>query len=370
MPTLTDIERYRSMLNKATKSRYYAETILEPSNGGVVVRAFDAVARQQVAIKFVQGCKKQEALESEVCNHRALRHPHIIRFKRVFEVEGTLAIVMEFVNSSNLRQEVRKHRRLSEDAARWIFQQLILAVDYCHKKGIASVDIKMDTILLVQGQQQRLPLVKLSDFTQSILLSTTATSQEGSLDFLAPEVLENSNEKGFDKRKADVWSCGTVLYVMLVGYYPFTSSSSSSKNENMSHTTKEMIRSKILKLDYTLPSYLSSPVKKLITSILTTVDQRYSLDRILKDPWFLTYFPDKAKTMNDEILRSEKKRRLNKSSTDYQTDSEIFAIIKKVSRKREDACFFQHSVIKPTEIISDSQIDAEFDEDILQHGNS
>lgn len=165
MSAPTDIERIRCMLNKATKTRYRAETILGTGSAGVVVKAFDTSTGQPVVIKLVQGRKLHASLEAEVCNHRSLRHPHIVRLKRVLEVEGHLAIVMEFVEGSNLRKQVEKHRRLSEHAARWIFQQLILALEYCHRKGITARDFNMESILLVQGQQ--LPLAKLSDFTYS-----------------------------------------------------------------------------------------------------------------------------------------------------------------------------------------------------------
>lgn len=187
----------------------------------------------------------------------------------------------------------------------------------------------------------------------------------GILDYFAPEVLESDNRCGYDQRKADVWAFGVVLYVMLVGSYPFTYTTSMDRTPKTGHA----IKTKILKLDYILPSFLSSPAKKLITSILTTVDVRYSIDSILKDPWFLSYFPVAAKTMNDEILRAEKKRRFNKSSTDYQTDSEISTIIKKAVEGLETSGLCgQLSVAKLTEIITDRQIDDVIEEDMLEYG--
>lgn len=174
MESTYDIDRFRGMLNRATHSRYSADTVLGAGSFGVVIRALDKESGQPVAIKFVQPRKMHDYLESEVCNHRALRHPHVIRFKQALAVEGLLAIVMEYANGSNLRQKVKTDRRLPEPLARWIFQQLILAVDYCHRKGIASRDIKCDNILLIQGQ--RLPIVKLSDFGYSVHRSTTPST--------------------------------------------------------------------------------------------------------------------------------------------------------------------------------------------------
>eukprot|EP00210_Caulerpa_lentillifera_P003079 g2941.t1 len=360
-----DIQRYRSMLNKATRSRYFAESVLGAGSFGVVVRALDTTSGQHVAIKFVQPRKMHDYLESEVCNHRALRHPHVIRFKQALEVEGQLAIVMEYANGSTLRQEVKTQKRLQEPLARWIFQQLILAVDYCHRKGIASRDIKCDNILLVQGQ--KLPIVKLSDFGYSVhRRSNLSTSIVGTLDYMAPEILRSTSDRGYDARKADVWSCGVVLYVMLLGRYPFSSTRPSERATKV----KENMEFKILNLDYTLPSYLSSSVRRLLKNILNTVDKRYTISDIMKDPWFLNYFPEEAKTMNDEILRAEKKRGPDKTSKDIQARSEIATIIKNTSKKQESDRFCEYLIPKEADIITDSQIDEAIDEVFIEQGDS
>lgn len=156
-----DLDIVRELLARKDES-YHVECILGSGTFGTVVRAFDPLSQQRVAIKFVHASKVHEYLYSEIRNHRKLRHPHVIRFKKVMEVGGHLGIVMEHAEGSSLSEVMKSNKRLSEAMARWIFQQIVLAVDYCHKKGVASRDIKCENVLLLRGQQ--LPLVKLSDF--------------------------------------------------------------------------------------------------------------------------------------------------------------------------------------------------------------
>ena len=154
----------RTQLSKK-KLPFQVEQIIGRGSFGTVVKAHDTRSKEVVAIKFVHASKMHDYLCSEVQNHRILRHPHVIGFHRVLEVGGHLAIVMEYADGSSLFRLVKMNRRLSEPLARWIFQQLILAVDYCHRKGIASRDIKCENVLLIRGH--RLPIVKLSDFGYS-----------------------------------------------------------------------------------------------------------------------------------------------------------------------------------------------------------
>ncbi len=97
---------------------------------------------------------------AEIVNHSLLRHPHIVHFREVFLTEEHLCIVMEYANGGSLFNLVRKERRLKESLARWFFQQLILAVDYCHKRGVANRDIKLENLLLHNENNLPNPLLK------------------------------------------------------------------------------------------------------------------------------------------------------------------------------------------------------------------
>lgn len=125
---------------------------------------------------------------------------------------------------------------MREDVARWIFQQLIFGLDYCHRKGVANRDIKLENVLLQSGARR--PLVKLCDFGYSKhedldsaptwaslflvgFLMDNSRSHVGTPDYMSPEIFK-SGGGSYDAKKADLWSCGVVLYVMVVGKYPFS----------------------------------------------------------------------------------------------------------------------------------------------------
>lgn len=66
-------------------------------------------------------------------NHRLLVHPHIIKFNEVFVTPTHLVTAMEYASGGELFEYVRRSGRLSEDASRFFFQQLISGVDFCHQ---------------------------------------------------------------------------------------------------------------------------------------------------------------------------------------------------------------------------------------------
>lgn len=73
-------------------------------------------------------------VEKEVMNLRRLNHYHIISFRRVFVTNKYLGIVTEYANMGNLHEYIRDlGRGLDEQEARWYFQQLTMAIDYCHR---------------------------------------------------------------------------------------------------------------------------------------------------------------------------------------------------------------------------------------------
>lgn len=80
---------------------------------------------------------------NEIINHSLLRHPHVVQFREMFLTQDHVCILMEYANGGSLFDMVSKERKLREPLARWFFQQLILAMDYCHKMGVANRDIKV-----------------------------------------------------------------------------------------------------------------------------------------------------------------------------------------------------------------------------------
>lgn len=242
-------------------------------------------------------------VEREVLNHRALHHPHVIEYKKVFRVQGYLVIVMEHANGGDLYDFVVQRGRLSENDARTMYQQLIIAVDYCHKRHVASRDIKCENLLLhYHNRESRCPLLKLCDFGYSCrkAVQTDPTSIVGSLDYMPPEVILNVQKKNYSGEKYDIWSCGVVLYVMIVGVYPFSPTTISPQDERY----QVMLRARIRELDFKLPSSISPGAADLIKRSLCYPDERISMQEILEHPWFKTRLPVNAANMNEELMKA------------------------------------------------------------------
>jgi serine/threonine protein kinase len=114
---------------------------------------------------------------------------------------------------------IRKTRRFPENDARYFFQQLICGIEYLHHAGVNHRDIKLENTLI--GGTKPGTLVKICDFGYSKrpeVEQSQCKSVVGTPAYLAPEVLAS---KPYEGAPVDVWSCGVLLYVMLVGAYPF-----------------------------------------------------------------------------------------------------------------------------------------------------
>jgi serine/threonine-protein kinase SRK2 len=100
-------------------------------------------------------------VEREILNHRQLVHPHIVQFKEVFLTQRYLCIAMEYAAGGDMFEYVVRKGGLRESEARWFFQQLVIAIDYTHRMGVANRDIKLENTLL-DGSPR--PLIKICDF--------------------------------------------------------------------------------------------------------------------------------------------------------------------------------------------------------------
>ncbi|CAI0544822.1 unnamed protein product [Linum tenue] len=160
-------------------------------------------------------------IKREIATMKLIRHPNVIRMYEVMASKTKIYIVMEFVTGGELFDKIASRGRLKEDEARKYFQQLINAVDYCHSRGVYHRDLKPENLLLDASGVLKVSDFGLSALPQQVredgLLHTTC----GTPNYVAPEVINN---KGYDGAKADLWSCGVILFVLMAGYLPFEDS--------------------------------------------------------------------------------------------------------------------------------------------------
>lgn len=250
--------------------------VLGQGNFAKVYHCRNLSTNESVAIKVIKKEKlKKERLvkqiKREVSVMRLVHHPHVVELKEVMATKRKIFLVMEYVKGGELFTKVEKGK-LKEDVARKYFQQLISAVDFCHSRGVTHRDLKPENLLLDENED-----LKVSDFGLSAL--PEQRQEDGMLltpcgtpAYVAPEVLK---KKGYDGSKADLWSCGVILYALLCGYLPF-------QGENVMRIYRKAFRG-----EYQFPEWISPQAKTLISNLLI-VDpkKRYSIFDIMNDPWF------------------------------------------------------------------------------------
>ncbi|PSC72848.1 sulfur stress regulator [Micractinium conductrix] len=258
---------------------------------GWVQHARNQQTGEEVAVKFIELGQRfyQKYVEREIINHRLLAHPHIVGFKEVFH----LAIVMEYVGGGNLQQYVEAAGRLPEWQARCFFQQLILALQYCHASlHIAHRDIKLGNVLL--NTKYQIPILKLCDwgYSKSTQWGSTPRTRVGTAAYISPEVARSRGDKGYDTEKADVWSAGVTLYCMLAGRYPFMDVDQQVRLKKIQDLSPVDVEAALGKL----PSDVSPDCVALLRRIFAIEPaQRPSLTDLMADVWFRQFLPDLSK---------------------------------------------------------------------------
>jgi len=196
---------------------------------GVVVKAYDlARGGEPVAIKLLERGSAmrnyKNYVQREIENQVQLQHPLIVEVREVFLTPKYLAIAMEYAMGGDLFGYIIRNSpagQLPEDHAQALLQQLILGLDFCHRMGISSRDLKLENLLLDRnGSDGTRPLLKICDFGYSKNKSTSpATSNVGTPMYSSPELILGAPQ--CDGKKVDIWSCAVILYAVLFGSFPF-----------------------------------------------------------------------------------------------------------------------------------------------------
>ena len=232
--------------------------------------------QKKVAIKILDREKIKdesdlERITREIHILTVLRHPNIAQLYETITSERHIYIVMEYIEGRDLFQYIYSLQRLSELKSSQLFRQLIACIEYIHTLGIVHRDIKPENILL----NKQKTILKLVDFGLSNsykhgdLLKTAC----GSPCYAAPEMISGKEYNGL---YSDLWSCGVVLYCMLVGKLPFD-------DEDI-----KILYYNIKNANYYMPPFLSNTSQDILRRILTTnPKRRISLEEIKNHPFFL-----------------------------------------------------------------------------------
>jgi len=220
-----------------------------------------------------------DQVELEIQVQRKLKHRNVLRLYRHFEDAETVFLLLEFCARGELYQILRtqKCRRFTEDVACNFFCQAADGLMYLHNQNVVHRDIKPENLLVNHDD-----VLKIADFGWCAVSSTLRTTFCGTLDYLAPEMIQG---KGHD-HTLDVWSAGVLLYEMVVGRPPFQS------------TNHGQLISKILKLELVFPAVATPPLQDLVRQLLRTEPrERLSLKRSQSHPWVVANCPAEQKAL-------------------------------------------------------------------------
>ncbi|XP_063132949.1 serine/threonine-protein kinase MARK2-like isoform X1 [Rattus norvegicus] len=225
--------------------------------------------KMQVALKTLEKDKKNATLIStELEIMKLVDHPNITKLFHVMETSEHVCMVMEYAPGGDLAGRIIEVSYIQEEEARHIFTQIVCAVNYCHKNGIAHRDIKPENILMDARRN-----IKLCDFGLAIKVNTEQKSTVfcGTLPYCAPELF---SIQSYDPRALDIWSMGVVLYIMVTKHYPFKA------------TTYDKMREEMRDPHYYIPPKLPAHIANLIMQLFT-IDplQRPKIGDVAKHQW-------------------------------------------------------------------------------------
>jgi MAP/microtubule affinity-regulating kinase len=219
---------------------------------------------------------QQKSVQTEIKILLKLDHPNIVKLYQHIDTQQNLFIILEYISGYSLSASLKRkpNRRLEEFEANKYFQELLLAIDYCHSKGITHRDIKLENTLIDNSNKK----VKLIDFGFATCFANTKKVKMfcGTPNYMAPEIVSRKEYLG---PPVDIWAAGVLLYVLLTGTFPFKGSSDG-----------ELYKS-ILRGNVVFPEYLSIAAKQLIIKMLANdPGKRPRAQDLLKDPWFRSSF--------------------------------------------------------------------------------
>lgn len=179
-------------------------------------------------------------VEAEIL--KSLNHENIVKVHNCLTLKNMeVAIIMEFLEGGELLKYVEKTKegRLDERTAQSFFRQIVRGMKYCHSSNLLHRDLKLENVLLVNSQEQK---IKIIDFgiAGAINLLSKDNLDTGSLNYMAPECFTNHKDYKVDGR-IDVWSTGVILYCMLNGQLPFKAPNNYETIEAIKHGSYHLV---------------------------------------------------------------------------------------------------------------------------------
>ncbi|XP_045350111.1 calcium/calmodulin-dependent protein kinase type II subunit beta isoform X11 [Leopardus geoffroyi] len=245
----------------------------------VVRRCVKLCTGHEYAAKIINtkklSARDHQKLEREARICRLLKHSNIVRLHDSISEEGFHYLVFDLVTGGELFEDIVAREYYSEADASHCIQQILEAVLHCHQMGVVHRDLKPENLLL--ASKCKGAAVKLADFGLAIEVQGDQQAWfgfAGTPGYLSPEVLR---KEAYGK-PVDIWACGVILYILLVGYPPFW--------DEDQHKLYQQIKAGAY--DFPSPEWdtVTPEAKNLINQMLTiNPAKRITAHEALKHPW-------------------------------------------------------------------------------------
>nr|XP_046257864.1 calcium/calmodulin-dependent protein kinase type II subunit gamma isoform X13 [Scatophagus argus] len=271
------------MATVVTSTRFTDEYQLYEELGkgafSVVRRCVKKSTGQEYAAKIINtkklSARDHQKLEREARICRLLKHPNIVRLHDSISEEGFHYLVFDLVTGGELFEDIVAREYYSEADASHCINQILESVSHIHQHDIVHRDLKPENLLL--ASKMKGAAVKLADFGLAIEVQGDQQAWfgfAGTPGYLSPEVLR----KDPYGKPVDIWACGVILYILLVGYPPFW--------DEDQHKLYQQIKAGAY--DFPSPEWdtVTPEAKNLINQMLTiNPAKRITADQALKHPW-------------------------------------------------------------------------------------
>ncbi|XP_053277364.1 calcium/calmodulin-dependent protein kinase (CaM kinase) II beta 1 isoform X2 [Pleuronectes platessa] len=245
----------------------------------VVRRCVKLCTGQENAAKIINtkklSARDHQKLEREARICRLLKHPNIVRLHDSISEEGFHYLLFDLVTGGELFEDIVAREYYSEADASHCIHQILDSVHHIHQHDIVHRDLKPENLLLASKCKNA--AVKLADFGLAIEVQGDQQAWfgfAGTPGYLSPEVLR---KEAYGK-PVDIWACGVILYILLVGYPPFW--------DEDQHKLYQQIKAGAY--DFPSPEWdtVTPEAKNLINQMLTiNPAKRITAQEALKHPW-------------------------------------------------------------------------------------